>query len=471
MKFLLLLVLCCPSEAGIEKPGVRSRLTLKGLQYGWRAGMQELEGRLPSLQIPDVSGSIAVPVIGPIVYSVTGLQIQDLDLSNSNVSFISDTGLKAEVSAGQLRVTGNLKLRTFLFTASTILEVSVRGLSFTGLLGVTSDDSGRCAVWDGGCSSNVGQVDIGFHGGSGWLFYMFRDAVAGPVHDALSTQICPEFSKRVQQMEEVLSNMPVTHIVDSVSFLEFPLVGLPLITEGTIDFFVKGQFAGHSQHWDFPEHPEKLVLPDIDSRMFLLALSQFTANSAGYVHYKSGILERNITDDEIPKGSPLRLNTRSLSIFVPELLTRFPDSPPLLLHVSARSPPVVSCQPDLLTLETSMDIRLFAMYPEQPPTPIFQIQAELQTQVDILLSDENMGAALTLKNLTLTLVRSDAGPVKVDSMRNIFSLALKVAIFPLVNARLRNVFTFPTSPVRLQNPVVNVLKGYLLIVSDLEMSP
>uniref|UniRef100_A0A8C5Q6Z4 Bactericidal permeability-increasing protein n=1 Tax=Leptobrachium leishanense TaxID=445787 RepID=A0A8C5Q6Z4_9ANUR len=470
MKYFLLLVFYLPlSATNQEETGVKGRLTLKGLQYGWEVALAKLHSRLPSLQIPDVRGSVSVAVLGTIYYSVTRLQIENLDLSDSNAMYLPENGIKVVVSNGQIRVTGNLEIKTVLFSASTNLEVLVTGLSLTVDLGVTSDDLGHGRIWNGGCDSTVGHVEINFHGGSGWFLSLFKGAITGPVHDALRTQICPEFNKTVGQIEDLLQNMPVVSSVDSVSSLEYRLVDLPLIKDQSLDLFIKGQFIGHSQRWDPPGHPENLILPEVESRMVLLALSEFSANSAGYVHYMSGILSYNVTDNMIPKESPIRLNTKSLAVFVPELLTRFPDSPPLLLHISAHSPPVVSCQPGILTINAAADIQLYAMYPEKPIIPIFQMQSDVEMQTDIHLFEESLGVSLSLKNFSLTLVKSDAGPVKVDTMENISRLALNTFVLPLLNKRLKNMVTFPTQLARLQNPVVRVLKGYLVIMTDFEV--
>ncbi|KAM4692028.1 bactericidal permeability-increasing protein-like [Rhinophrynus dorsalis] len=436
----------------------------------WQVGVEELQRRLESLQVPDVSGSIYIPVLGSLYYSVSQLKIQNLDLSDSDVSFSSDTGVQALVSNGQILVTGHVRMTCVLFGASSELELSVSGLSLAAVLGLTRDDIGHGAVWNAGCSSRVGQVSIGFHGGSWWLFSMFQGQMVGPIRDALSKQLCPEFDKTVIQLEQVMSDLPVARPVDSVAALEFPLVAPPIIIEESLDLLLKGQFVGLSQRWDFPSPPEKLVLPDLDSHMVLLALSQFSANSAGYVHYKSGILRTNITDDMIPKRSPIRLTINSLGIFVPELPSRFPDSPPVLLQVSALSPPSVICQPDTLTLHVSLDIQVFAMYPEQTLTPIFQIQADVDIQVEVILSEDSLGAVVSLRNLSLSLVHSDTGPVMVDSMQHVMSFALKAIIIPSVNGRLKNIFPIPTPHLRFQDPQVRVLQGYLVILTDVQLS-
>uniref|UniRef100_A0A803K8V6 Bactericidal permeability-increasing protein n=1 Tax=Xenopus tropicalis TaxID=8364 RepID=A0A803K8V6_XENTR len=431
MKLWVPLVLLVCGATKCEEPGIKGRLTLKGLHYGWQVVLEEVQRRLSSLQIPDVSGSVSVPVLGAIYYSVSSLQIQELDLSHSDASFSSDTGLKVSVSDGRTRVTGYIEIRTVLFGTSSSLEVSVDGLSLSAVLGLTRDDAGRGALWNAGCSSSVGQVDLNFHGGSGWILSMFKGSMLGPIHDAFSQQLCPQFDRSVVQMETLLSSLPVTEPVDSVAALELSLVSPPLITEQNVDLLVRGQFVGLSQRWDVPYSPVEMDLPDAESRMLVLAVSQFSANSASYVHYKSGALRANITDDMIPKESPLRLNTKSFAAFAPELPNRFPGSPPLLLQLSAPSPPEVTCQTDLLTLGASLDIQLSALYPESPPAPAFQLQADFETEINILLSEEALGATL----------------------------------------KLQKVFPIPTPLVRLQSPTVRVFQGFLLVVSDLEIDP
>ncbi|KAM9296208.1 bactericidal permeability-increasing protein-like [Gastrophryne carolinensis] len=433
MKLLLMVALALAlSDARNQEPGVKGRLTLKGLQHGWRMGLQELQGRLDAIHIPDVRGSVSVAVVGDINYQVTGLQVKNVDLSDSSLSFLPDGGVAVLIQDGQIDIQGDLWISTFLFSASSRLNLRVRGLSITANLGITCDDLGHGAVWDGGCNSGVAHVDLWFNGGAGWLFSMFSSAMSGPVHDAISTQICPGFEKAVTQMEQVLNSLPVSLLVDSVSSVDVNLVGPPNITSESLDLLVKGEFVGHTERWDFPYPPEKLVIPDVDSRMLLLALSQFSANSAAFVHYKAGFLKLNITDDMVPRQSPIRLNMKSLAMFAPELSSHYPDSLPVLLQVSARSPPAISCEPDALSVQASTDVEAFVTYPDRPPVSIFQIQADCITGVDLVLSQEAMGATISVKNFSLALVHSDVGPVKVEAMQRTLNFALKLAL-PLVN--------------------------------------
>uniref|UniRef100_A0A8C5MSA7 Bactericidal permeability-increasing protein n=1 Tax=Leptobrachium leishanense TaxID=445787 RepID=A0A8C5MSA7_9ANUR len=295
-----------------EEPGVKGCLTLKGLNYGKRMA-------------PNYKTNVS------FILSLPRIQIKKLDLSDSKAVYVPNNGTNLLVSNGQILITGSI---------FTNLEVFASGLSFTGKLGVTSDDKGHGKIWNEGCSSNVDDVEISFHGG--W------------------------------------------RKVDSVSSLEYQLVDLPQIKEQSLDLLVKGQFIGHSQRWDFPGQPVNLVLPEADSHMVLLALSEFSANSAGYVHFMSGILSYNVTDNIVSAGVRYIITYSCFfpSVFCLQITTQFPDSPTLLLHVWAHSPPAVTCQPDILTVNISVDMQLYATYPEKPPIPIFQIKAVSRLPVE-----------------------------------------------------------------------------------------
>ncbi|XP_040186119.1 bactericidal permeability-increasing protein-like [Rana temporaria] len=460
MAFILL-------EAKKTDPGVVGRLTLKGLEYGWKVGLEELQKQLPTIHIPDVEGSVKVTLIGHVNYYVTELKIENLDFSNSSLTYSPDTGVNVSIRQGQFQIVGQMRIHCSLFSGSSRMTLSVRGFSVAGSVGITCDDLGHGAVWDAGCHSDVDRVDLSFSGGHHkWILNMFKGAMKGPIRSAIRSQICPSFEKAVQQMEKTLSTLPVSIAVDSVSEVEVDLVGPPLITSERFDLLVKGDFVAQSQSLT-PYQPEKLVLPDVDSRMLLVALSQFSANSAGFVHYKAGFLKYNVTDDMIPTMSPIRLNINGLGIFAPEMPSRYPDSPPLLLQVSARSAPTVTCLLDSLTVQASMDIEVFAMYSGQPSISLFQIQADSLTGVDIVLSEETVGATISVKNFSLSLVRSSVGTVKVDAIQKTLNVALKF-LLPLLNGHIKNIIPLPMNMLRLQNPVVRVMQGYVLIMTDLE---
>ncbi|XP_077316603.1 bactericidal permeability-increasing protein-like [Lithobates pipiens] len=459
MAFILL-------EAKKTDPGIIGRLTLKGLDYGWKMVLEELQKQLPTLKIPDIDGIIKVGVLGHVKYYVTELKIENLDFSDSSLTYYPDTGINVSINQGQFQIVGQLKIHSSLFSRSSRMKLSVRGFSVAGSVGITCDDLGHGAVWDAGCRSNVDQVDVSFSGGSGLLFRIVKGAMKKHIRPAISSQICPFFENVVQHMATTLSNLPVSIPVDSVSDVEVDLVGPPLITNKSLDLLVKGDFVAQSQHLT-PYQPEKLVLPDVDSRMLLVALSQFSANSAGFVHYKAGFLKYNITNDMIPKEFQMQLSVKSLEFFVPELPSRYPDSPPLLIQISAHSAPMVTCLLDSLTVQASMDIELFAMYSGRPSISLFQMQADFLTGVDIVLSEEAVGATISVKNFSLSLVHSSVGTVKVDFIQQALNVSLKF-LLPVLNGHLKNIIPLPMNMLRLQNPVLRVMQGYVVIMTDLE---
>lgn len=107
------------------------------------------------------------------------------------------------------------------------------------------------------------------------------------------------------------------------------------------------------------------------------------------------------------------------------------------------------------------------MYPNQSLISLFHIQADSLTAVDLVLSEQTVGSTILVKNFSLSLVHSDVGTVKVDTMQKIMNVGLKL-LLPILNGRLKNIFPLPTTMIRLQNPVVRVMQGYIVIMTDLQ---
>ncbi|KAG8567278.1 hypothetical protein GDO81_013558 [Engystomops pustulosus] len=91
------------------------------------------------------------------------------------------------------------------------------------------------------------------------------------------------------------------------------------------------------------------------------------------------------------------------------------------------------------------------------------MQANSLTAVNMVLSEETFGATIYVKNFQLTLVHSNVGPVKMDNLQKTLSFGLKI-MTPVLNERLKKMFLLPF---HLQDPIVHVEKGYLLIMTDL----
>lgn len=71
----------------------------------------------------------------------------------------------------------------------------------------------------------------------------------------------------------------------------------------------------------------------------------------------------------------------------------------------------------------------------------------------------------------MSLAKSYVGQFQVTLLDNIFSIVLKVAVIPKVNARLQEGYPLPAiGKMQLVNSQLQVLKDYLLIGTDVQFT-
>uniref|UniRef100_A0A4W3ISC3 Bactericidal permeability-increasing protein n=2 Tax=Callorhinchus milii TaxID=7868 RepID=A0A4W3ISC3_CALMI len=73
-------------------PGMKIKITDKGLQYARKIGVNLLEQKIKEFQLPDETGKI--DLMGWLDYKVSRLQLIDVGLPNSSAEFIPNIGIR-----------------------------------------------------------------------------------------------------------------------------------------------------------------------------------------------------------------------------------------------------------------------------------------------------------------------------------------------------------------------------------------
>ncbi|KAJ1122947.1 hypothetical protein NDU88_001420 [Pleurodeles waltl] len=450
--------------------GLKGRITQQGLDYGRQVGIQVLKDQLQKISIPDLSGTYSVPVIGNVHYTVSEIRIQDFQLPDSAVGFVPGTGIKLSISEAKIMITAHWHVEVLFIKDSGSFDVTVDGLSISAALGVTRDDSGRPAVWKASCSSSIGALHVTFHGGASWLYNLFTGALEGPLRDILNENLCPQVGNAIGDLEEVLKTIPVCAQTDPFAEIDYSLTSVPQIMDVHMDLDFKGEFYNVGHHSEPPFVPAPFSIPDQNNQMLYIGVSEFFANSAGYVYFMSGILQINLTDAMIPKESPIHLNTESFGTFIPELPKRYPNMS-MMLQLSALKQPILNCLPGSLEVTAYGSLLAFAILPNATLAPVFLLQLDSTVKAQVVVSEQKIGGSLALNNFSLSLVHSDVGPFKVDTLQTLMSWALRLVVLPKVNEKLSKGFPLPTiANLRLVNPSVTVNQGHVLIATDVQYS-
>ena len=130
-----------------ENPGLRAVITDKGLSFVCHTATDILEKALPSLPIPDITGSATFKVTFikvTIDYSVTDIKINDLSIPGCSFT-PSESGLTLGSSGISVEITAHVEAKHEGFpplSASSDITVDLNDVSFS-----TTSQS-RCSLMD-----------------------------------------------------------------------------------------------------------------------------------------------------------------------------------------------------------------------------------------------------------------------------------------------------------------------------------
>ncbi|XP_036957423.1 bactericidal permeability-increasing protein-like [Acanthopagrus latus] len=465
----LALVALVPMTLSTE-PGVKVRLTAKGLEYGRQLGMAALQEKLKAIRIPDFSGKERVSGIGKVRYSLSNINIKSVGLPTSAVTLVAGTGVKMSITGAFISLHGNWRVKYLFIRDSGSFDLDVRDLSISATIAVGRDATGHPTVSSADCAANVGSARVKFHGGGSWLYNLFSKYINRALQRAMEKQICPLVTKAVSDMNPRLQTLNVLAKVDKHAEIEYSMVSPPAVSASAIDLNLKGEFYNIGNHQEPPFSPKAISLPPQVSNMVYISLSAFTANSAGFVYNRAGILTQDVTDDMIPRLSPIRLNTRTFGVFIPEIARRFPGLM-MKLVVRTSKDPFVSFEPNSMTVNATGTVTAYAIQPNATLTSLFVLNLETSVSAQVFLSGMRLAGAVNLNRFDLTLGTSSVGQFRVKSLDSIFEMVLKVVVIPVLNVQLAKGYPLPAlRNMNLLNTQLQILKDNILIATDVQFT-
>ncbi|MBN3273230.1 BPI protein, partial [Polyodon spathula] len=450
--------------------------------------MVGLQQNLKSIKIPDMSGVEKVPLIDNVKYSLTEMQIVSVNLPQSAVRLSPGTGVVLSIGNAYIRIKGNwqVKYQTVIKDNGSF-DLSVSGLTVSAGIGLSCDETRRPTVSSASCSTSIKEVKIKFHSQSSWMYNLFSNLIEKSLHKAFSDKICPLVSDAISGLNPQLKTLNVLAKVDRYSEVEYSLVSPPVITKNYIDLDLKGEFYNIGQHREPPFTAPPFSLPEQASRMLYVGVSEFTLNSAGFVYYSAGALHINVTDDMIPESSPLRLNTQTFGIFIPQIAQSYPTMS-VKLTVQATKQPHVTMQPGNITVEVMGSFSVYVIKPDSTLAPLFIFDIEASTSANLLISGKKLVGSVTLNRnilqqtrpslnmlyfnrVELFLQKSYVGPFQIHSLQTVLQQALKSVVLPKVNELLKEGFPLPAiKKINLVNTQIQILKDYVLIETDVDIT-
>ncbi|KAM9759920.1 bactericidal permeability-increasing protein-like isoform 1-T1 [Menidia menidia] len=459
------------AETFATNPGVKVRLTDKGLEYGRQLGIVSMQQKLKSIKIQDISGTERVSPIGKVKYSLTNMQIVNVGLPKSSVDLVPRTGVRLSIGNAFLGLHGNWRVKYLkVIKDSGSFDLNVNGLTITSSIAIKSDETGRPAVSIMNCGAIVGSASIKFHGGASWLYNLFKSFIDKALRNALQRQICPLVADAVSDLNPHLKTLNILAKVDQYAEIEYSMVSSPSVSNSSINLSLKGEFYNIGKHQEPPFTPAGFSLPPQANDMLYMGISAFTANSAAFVYNKAGVLSLYITDDMIPQGSPFRLNTRTFGVFIPQIAKQYPGLMMKLLVKTVKNP-IITFEPNNMTIQATATVTAYAVQPNTTLSPLFVLNLESSVSTHVFVSGMKIAGSVMLNEMNLTLGTSYVGQFQVGSLDRIFQVVLKMVVLPKLNAQLAKGYPLPTvGKMRLVNTQIQVLKDYMQIGTDIQFT-
>ncbi|KAM9751965.1 bactericidal permeability-increasing protein [Menidia menidia] len=470
LSFLIVMLMTLSCTCG-ENPAIQATLSNKGLQYGKHVVAGLIQEMLKHVTLPDISGAIDIHV-GKIHYTFTGVTITKCDFPEPSVMFSQEhNGLTASISGFNAALTGRWKTSFGILHDSGSFSMVIFNLGVTSEVALGMDANGHPSVTSISCNARIGDANVRFRGGASWVFNKFVGYFKRQMIEEMERQVCPVVHESIDSLEYHLQTMNVSYDVDQVLTLDLPLNDSPVVSASSLKFGLKGEFYSTKTHKEPPFVAKPFNLTEQPGYMVSLGLSEFTLNSASYGYFSAGALEALITDSMIPPFSPVHLNTSSMGLFIPELPKRFPGLA-MNLQVYARESPVFSIQSGAVKLDVQVCVKAVAIAPNGTQIPLFKLNADSELSVKMLIADELLKGSVMLDNLTLALVSSEVGPVKIAALESALKGALKIGVLPQVNAKLEKGFILPRMKhAQLVNSVLTVEEGFIAVSSDAKILP
>ncbi|KAM9581992.1 BPI fold-containing family C protein isoform 1-T2 [Guaruba guarouba] len=460
-------LLCWLSLQLEANPGLKVRITQKGLDYGRRIGMELLKQEVLKETFPSWSGQESFSIV-KVNYVISRLRINAVDFPESSASFIPGTGISLSVAHASATISADWKMNAWLLSKDQGgITVSVSGLFIAVIIKVSRDSTGRLSMLLHNCQTSINSVKVKLSGGSSWIYSFLSGSIEKPVHTKLNKNLCLNIKYKIQMMDAHLRKHKVLSQIDAFVQIDYSLVSSPAVFKSHMNLDLKGTVYPLGNHTDPPFVPAPFALPNKDDSMLYLGISSYFLKSASLAYYKAGAF--NITMSK-ELATTFNLNTALFKDFVPEIALSYLTACPMLLKLMATSPPVISLNADRCILQITGCVEVFAVLPYSTTQYIFAGNLTASTRVYLTITKQKLIISLLLKRLQFSLLHSILGFSEQMSLaENFLSYALQSAVIPEINDKLGKGFPLLNlAHTTLTGPVIKMNPGHLVIATDVD---
>jgi len=202
-----------------------------------------------------------------------------------------------------------------------------------------------------------------------------------------------------------------------------------------------------------------------------IMLSEYTFNSLGWALYSVGGLDVDFTEETLPDGVPVAMNTLFFGAIVPGLLIQCPDCP-VKIAAESETWPAVDVTADGARMTHRIKLSWFTLSRRTDDWQ-FSFSMWVDFSGSLLLSVDpdllRVFGDLQIDHINMTMDQSDVGTVHLFAFEKITNRLIQQGIQPLINSVLHNIgVPLPELPfgVKIIDPEMIFTDGMVVILSD-----
>ncbi|XP_074127611.1 BPI fold-containing family C protein [Sminthopsis crassicaudata] len=453
-------------------PGIKVRITQKGLDYGIQAGMEAIELIVKKNGIPDFKGSETLEFlkVDYVDYNFSNIKMSTFSFPNISLTPVSGVGVKVLSNHGSTNISMGWEISSPLFKDEGGAALFLAEIFFLGLVNLSRSDTGHPSMKLEDCYVRIGLARISFSGELSVLYNSFAEPMEKPILKTLNKKLCPIITDQLESINANISSLDVVTKFGEDILLDYSLLDSPEITQSSIDLNLKGTFYPVGNLTDPPFQPVPFTLPDRSDSMLYIGISEYFLKSASFTYFITGAFNVTLTTKELSKH--LIQNPQGIGSLFSQIAELYIMAQPLMMRILTTEPPLINLEPNNFTLTIPGSVVMLTKPKNTTEEAIVSMDFVASTSVGLAILGQKLICSLSLNRFRLSGPESNRSSIEVLRFENIFSSILHFGVFPLVNARLQQGFPLPNPhQISLVNSDIEVHKGFLLISSDLRYEP
>jgi len=454
---------------GAVNPGMKLTVSAQGMNKILHIGLPKILPQLQKLELPKVHGKH-----DHWKYHIKDIVLESLKIGKADIALIKGVGPKLTLSDISAHVHLHWKVKDshwphIKLKGSADAYCSDSTASIEVKLGV-ADGRPTVSAQNEEASLHDFKVEVHGHGTLGWLVDVLHKLFTGDVKNDAESALKSALKDAINKdAEDVLKTLPLLTHVGKYSEFNFSIFNITVETG-----YVTAEALGKFVPTDNPAIHEPFLPPLLPnyhniSEEITMVMGDFVANTLGFSFWEEKQLRVWVTASEVPKESPVQLNTSDFKVLVPPLYTKYPNKQ-MAMFIEVSSPPRVDVAVTGITAYADTDVTVYVRKNATELISCFTLSINVTMSGSLALDNTTLKPTLKRISQKTSLVHSSIGTFSVTPLSSILSFFLD-AMIGTVNKYMAEGWPLPTvEHFEFVTPKMIPENHYFIIESDIGYS-